>query len=85
MRWPVPGYSPAVRKTYVDAPAVVLFRYAPGEKLYEEPVYNSDVIWPDDRLVIRRAACTRMRRGAARPVPGNGCDRRQRTPSLRRH
>ncbi len=47
------------------------------------PARRHDV--PDDRLVIRRAACTRMRRGAARTVFGNGCDRRQRTPAIRRN
>ncbi|WP_428937252.1 hypothetical protein [Fontivita pretiosa] len=34
-------------------PAVVLFRYAPGQSLEEEPVYNFDVAWPDDAQIIR--------------------------------
>ena len=40
----------------VDKPAVVLFRYPPGSpvsKIIEEPVYNTDVAWPDDAPVIR--------------------------------
>ena len=35
-------------------PAVVLFRYAPGkDNPHIEPVYNTDVAWPDDAPVIR--------------------------------
>jgi len=38
----------------VTAPAVVLFTYHPGGKDYvEEPVYNTDVAWPDDAQIIR--------------------------------
>jgi hypothetical protein len=37
----------------VDAPAVVLFRRAPNENFFEEPVYNTDVAWPDDAPIIR--------------------------------
>jgi hypothetical protein len=37
----------------VAAPAVVLFRYAHGSPIIEEPVYNSDVVWPDDAPIIR--------------------------------
>ena len=37
----------------VEAPAVVLFRRAPGESFFEEPVYNADVAWPDDAPIIR--------------------------------
>jgi hypothetical protein len=41
-------YLPQVQK-----PAVVLFRWAPGENPIEEPVYNFDVAWPDDARIIR--------------------------------
>jgi 4-amino-4-deoxy-L-arabinose transferase-like glycosyltransferase len=35
-------------------PAVVLFHYAPGiNNPHVEPVYNTDVAWPDDAEVIR--------------------------------
>lgn len=37
----------------VSAPAVVLFRYTPGDPIVEEPVYNSGVAWPDDAPIIR--------------------------------
>ena len=37
----------------VDKPAVVLFKYSPGLNVIEEPVYNTDVAWPDDAPVIR--------------------------------
>jgi hypothetical protein len=37
----------------VEAPAVVLFRRAPRESFFEEPVYNTDVAWPDDAPIIR--------------------------------
>ncbi|HEX4793541.1 MAG TPA: glycosyltransferase family 39 protein [Humisphaera sp.] len=37
----------------VTVPAVVLFTYHPGGKDYvEEPVYNTDVAWPDDARII---------------------------------
>jgi hypothetical protein len=34
-------------------PAVVLFTFDPRRNLDEEPVYNTDVAWPDDAEVIR--------------------------------
>jgi hypothetical protein len=34
-------------------PAVVLFRYHAGDNYFEEPVYNTDVAWPDDAPIIR--------------------------------
>lgn len=37
----------------VQAPAVVLFRYAPRSPYDQEPVYNWDVAWPDDAPIIR--------------------------------
>lgn len=37
----------------VEKPAVILFRYPPGANVIEEPVYNTDVAWPDDAPVIR--------------------------------
>jgi 4-amino-4-deoxy-L-arabinose transferase-like glycosyltransferase len=37
----------------VQAPAVILFRYRPGLSPDDEPVYNSDVVWPDDAPIIR--------------------------------
>lgn len=36
-----------------EAPAVILFRRAPRENFFEEPVYNTDVAWPDDAPIIR--------------------------------
>ena len=37
----------------IKEPAIVLFRFADGCSPSEEPVYNIDVAWPDDALVIR--------------------------------
>jgi len=40
----------------VHTPAVVLFRFHPSDdpaEAVEEPVYNDDVIWPDDAPIIR--------------------------------
>jgi hypothetical protein len=37
----------------VQKPAVVLFRYAPGDNVIEEPVYNNAAPWPDDQDVVR--------------------------------
>ncbi len=37
----------------VQTPAVVLFRYRHGDPITAEPVYNSDVAWPDDAPVIK--------------------------------
>src|SRR5690606_26263413 len=34
-------------------PAIVLFRWHPRLNPHVEPVYNTDVAWPDDALVIR--------------------------------
>jgi hypothetical protein len=34
-------------------PAVVLFRFDPICDPHDEPVYNDDVAWPDDALVVR--------------------------------
>ncbi len=36
-----------------QAGAVVLFRYQAGDNPVEDPVYNDDVLWPDDARVIR--------------------------------
>jgi hypothetical protein len=36
----------------VRSPAIVLFRYEPGADLHQEPVFNSDVAWPDDAAII---------------------------------
>ena len=41
-------YLPDVQK-----PAVVLFRYAPGDDPTREPVYNFTTAWPDDAKIIR--------------------------------
>jgi hypothetical protein len=37
----------------VQQPAVVLFRASPRSDFFEEPVYNTDVAWPDDAPIIR--------------------------------
>jgi 4-amino-4-deoxy-L-arabinose transferase-like glycosyltransferase len=36
----------------VTKPAVILFTYHPGGNFFEEPVYNTDVAWPDDAPII---------------------------------
>ncbi len=37
----------------VPAPAIVLYRYRTGDDVHEEPVYNLDVLNPDDAPIIR--------------------------------
>ncbi|HEX5242330.1 MAG TPA: glycosyltransferase family 39 protein [Tepidisphaeraceae bacterium] len=37
----------------LQKPAVILFTYHSGGKFSEEPVYNTDVAWPDDAPIIR--------------------------------
>jgi hypothetical protein len=37
----------------VQVPAIVLFRFHPGDNVNEEPVYNVDVVNPDDAPIIR--------------------------------
>ena len=36
-----------------NEPALVLFRYAPPASFFYEPVYNTDVAWPDDARIVR--------------------------------
>ena len=38
---------------HVQQPAIVLFRFRPGDNVNEEPVYNIDAINPDDAPIIR--------------------------------
>ena len=38
---------------HVQVPALVLFRFHPGDNTNEEPVYNVDVMNPDDAPIIR--------------------------------
>jgi len=64
----LPGLNPAIRDaaygspllqqvdkslSTIEGPAVVLFRYHPGSPTEEEPVYNTEVVWPDDGAIIR--------------------------------
>ncbi|HSU67473.1 MAG TPA: hypothetical protein VLJ39_11420, partial [Tepidisphaeraceae bacterium] len=37
----------------IHKPAVILFRYHAGDDLFQEPVYNTGVAWPDDASIIR--------------------------------
>jgi hypothetical protein len=37
----------------IDAPAVLLVRFRPGDNTHDEPVYNTDVAWPDNAAVVR--------------------------------
>ena len=37
----------------IKEPAIVLFRFTPGDSVHAEPVYNTDVAWPDDAPIIR--------------------------------
>jgi hypothetical protein len=46
-------YAHYVLDAEVEKPAVVLFKYSPGQNVIEEPVYNTGVAWPDDAPVIR--------------------------------
>jgi hypothetical protein len=54
------GYpAPTMWFSYVELPgnvrppAIVLFRFRPGDNVNEEPVYNIDVVNPDDAPIIR--------------------------------
>ena len=38
---------------HVQTPAIVLYRFHPGENVNEEPVYNIDAVNPDDAPIIR--------------------------------
>jgi len=42
-----------VLDTKVSPPAVVMFHFNRGANVSEEPVFNSDVAWPDDAPIIR--------------------------------
>jgi phosphoglycerol transferase MdoB-like AlkP superfamily enzyme len=54
-----PVQFPATRFAYNDlpskvrTPAVVLFRFQPGDQFHDEPVYNIDALNPDDQQIIR--------------------------------
>jgi hypothetical protein len=37
----------------IQKPAVILFRYAPGQNVIEEPVFNNAAAWPDDQEIVR--------------------------------
>ncbi len=52
-RSPMLGFVHEELAGRVQTPAVVLFRYRQGDPITEEPVYNSDVAWPDDAPVIK--------------------------------
>jgi hypothetical protein len=54
-RWPTPLLDDVQQKLshLPHMPAVVLFRYDPRKSFDQEPVYNTDVAWPDDAAVIR--------------------------------
>src|SRR3954447_14067252 len=43
----------ATLATLPHRPVIVLFRYVRGVSTDEEPVYNTDVAWPDAAQVIR--------------------------------
>jgi hypothetical protein len=39
--------------TLVSPPAIVLYKFGEGDVPDDEPVYNDDVMWPDDAPIIR--------------------------------
>ncbi|MGH7215305.1 MAG: hypothetical protein ACREIT_11135, partial [Tepidisphaeraceae bacterium] len=53
------GHLPGVTAAEVLIPpmvgdhAVVLFRFGPRSSIHDEPVFNSQVAWPDDARVVR--------------------------------
>ena len=50
------GFAQTVARALANLPhkpAVVLFHYSAEANVHEEPVYNTDVAWPDDAPVIR--------------------------------
>lgn len=50
---PVMWFSYVEAKKTVQQPAIILFRYRPGDNINEEPVYNVDAMTPDDAPIIR--------------------------------
>ena len=51
--WPVMFAVHTLLPRAIQAPAIVLFPFHPGDNPHEEPVYNTDVAWPDDAPIIR--------------------------------
>jgi hypothetical protein len=43
---------PLLPESELRRPAVILFRWGPGQSIQEEPVYNTGVAWPDDARII---------------------------------
>ena len=41
------------RLAEIGRPAIILFRFRPGDNYHQEPVYNTDAAWPDDAAIIR--------------------------------
>ena len=53
--YPLPAvtFAEKLMPRLIKPPAIVLFRYAPGGNFHDEPVYNTDVVNPDDAPIIR--------------------------------
>jgi hypothetical protein len=57
--FPAERFAPSMWFSYVELPAnitppaIVLFRFRPGDNVNEEPVYNVDVVNPDEAPIIR--------------------------------
>jgi hypothetical protein len=43
---------PNLPESELHRPAVILFRWGPGQNIQEEPVYNTGSVWPDDAPII---------------------------------
>ena len=50
---PVVRWDHDVLPTLVKTPALVLYRFNPGNSPYDEPVYNTETANPDDATIIR--------------------------------
>jgi pimeloyl-ACP methyl ester carboxylesterase len=89
--WVESAAARGLRTVMYSRPGYGLSTAAPGRKIVDAASDTAVVLDAVGATTFRTigwsfgAACTRMRRGDARPVLSNGCDRRQRTPSIRRN
>ena len=53
--YPLPAvtFAEKIMPRLIKPPAIVMFHYAPGGNFHDEPVYNTDVVNPDDAPIIR--------------------------------
>ena len=62
---PTVSLAEGLLRQEIRAPAVLLVRYRVGMSPDDEPVYNSDVAWPDDAPIVRRTTWARETRSCS--------------------